>query len=332
MMRQHHLFIACVAISVLLTSCRHQGDALDPKISYAPPAQRIERLEEPFVQLTEQEYAQDWGKELFMGKAFAHEMDLYRALSCFKRSRLLIPKDNVSRLLEIEYDIFLAYYLAQKYGDAVDVFERGPLLQAPGDFEALPTLILLLYDAYLQLDRTEKALRLLDLISSMEIASASELILANAIVHADFASMNQILAIAEGQCESPLPPISQEKQGTIHGFIAGYQLEKKSVSKARMLNAVLPGAGYLYVGQPKTALTSLIINGLFAAAAYQLFDHGYLPAALIVTSLEMGWYFGGINGAGLAASSYNNALYQNRAKDALLQNRLFPILMVEQGF
>ena len=37
----------------------------------------------------------------------------------------------------------------------------------------------------------------------------------------------------------------------------------KSPTKARWLNGILPGAGYSYIGQKQTALTSFLINALF---------------------------------------------------------------------
>jgi hypothetical protein len=123
-------------------------------------------------------------------------------------------------------------------------------------------------------------------------------------------------------------PIGDELQE----FLIEYSCNKKSVSKAQTLNAILPGAGYYYVGQKKSGLTSFIINALFIAATYQLFDHGYIAAGIITGSLECGWYFGGINGAGLAAKEYNEQLYQSLGKEFMIQNRLFPILTIQKGF
>ena len=46
----------------------------------------------------------------------------------------------------------------------------------------------------------------------------------------------------------------------------------------------------------------------------------------------MGWYFGGINGAGLAAQEYNERVYERLARDTMIENKLFPILMLEKAF
>ena len=95
---------------------------------------------------------------------------------------------------------------------------------------------------------------------------------------------------------------------------------------------LLPGAGYYYVGQKKAALTAFVINSLFTAAAYQFFAKGYPAAGFITLSFEAGWYFGGINGAGLAAKEYNERLYEVKAKDFMLKERLFPLLTFETSF
>ena len=76
---------------------------------------------------------------MIMGKAFAREMDLYRALTCFKRAHILIPKSNRERLEEIDYDIFLAYYLGNKYNDAIDAFETSSLMNASIETFPAPT-------------------------------------------------------------------------------------------------------------------------------------------------------------------------------------------------
>jgi hypothetical protein len=111
-----------------------------------------------------------------------------------------------------------------------------------------------------------------------------------------------------------------------------FNAHRKSPEKARWLNGLLPGAGYLYIGQKQTALTSFLINALFIAATYQLFHHGQTAAAIITGGFEVGWYVGGIHGAGLAAEQYNNTLYNRLAKSELTERKLFPILMFQYSF
>jgi hypothetical protein len=246
-------------------------------------------------------------------------MDLYRALTCFKRAQFLIPAKEKQRAIEIEYDIFFAYYVGGKFEDALDIFENGDLAYVDQHFPAFHDLLIAVYDSYMQIDEPDKAYRTLCLISLEDRETSTKLELEKAILEADFPLIEQI---------APSVPFEDE----MFGLVASYSCSAKSVERAQTLNAVFPGAGYWYVGQKNTAVTSFIINALFIAAAYQLFDRGYIAGGLIVTSLETGWYFGGINGAGLAAKEYNEHLYNCLAKEKMVTNRLFPILMIEKGF
>lgn len=314
----HPLWCVSITLCLFCLGCHPNSHVLEPNIFYVPQQRFVEQLCPAFEPLTPEELSQDWGKELFIGVAFAREMDLYRALTCFKRAQILMPCDNYRRL-QTEYNILFCYYLGNKYHDAIQVFETGDLINIPEDFPAFQDLMILLYDAYLKIERPEKAYRILGLLASYDNEAAVSLNLETAIVEGDMPSSS---IIAEHH------PAKED----VGFFLSDFQCRAKSVEKAQLLNAVLPGAGFYYVGQTKSALTSLLINTLFITAAYQFFDRGYIAAGIITTSFELGWYFGGINGAGLAAKEYNEQLYSALGKEMMIQNRLFPILMFQKGF
>lgn len=315
-----NLCLVGASLVLLCFGCQPNSRVIEPHIAYAPQPRMFERLPAPFKDLSAKELQQDWGKELYIGKAFARELDLYRALTCFKRALFLIPKELKERRLEIEYDMFLAYYAGGKFQDAVDVFENSQLLaDAPLDFSALQDLLTLLYDAYQKINQPEKACRILSIITSSDEEVANGLTLETAVVQPDFLLIEQV---------APLHPSGDK----VADFVADFQFKAKSVKKAQALNALIPGAGYFYVGQTKSAFTSFVINTLFIAATWQLFERGYIAAGIITASLETGWYFGGINGAGLQAKEYNERLYEALGKEMLVKERLFPILMIQMGF
>ena len=108
--------------------------------------------------------------------------------------------------------------------------------------------------------------------------------------------------------------------------------KKKSVSRAQTYNAILPGAGFLYVGQKQSALTSFLLNGLFIWASIHFYSKGNYAAGAVFTSLETGWYFGGIYGAGESAKLYNERLYEKEAYPILNSGGFFPVLMLRYGF
>lgn len=305
---------------LLLCGCTKQcEEPWEPSICYTPPARFIERLPSPFKELSAQERATDWGKELYLGKHFAHEMDLYRALTCFKSALYLIPPSQKERQLEIEYDIFLAYFMGNKFNEAIEAFEESHLFNIDSTFPAYREILIALHKAYLEVEMEEKACNVLKILYDYDESTANELTLGIAVQKFDFCTINDV---------APYLPIGEDALQ----FEADYFADTLSVSKARQLSALLPGAGYYYVGQKKAAVTSFIINSLFIAAAYQLFNRGYIAGGIIVSSLEMGWYFGGINGAGLAAEEFNQALYNNKGREFLLEKGLFPVLTFHMGF
>lgn len=311
--------ISLLLVVLLLTSCQRNCLLVEPNICYAPQPRLLDALPSAFPSLQRDEANSDWGRELLIGRAFARELDLYRAITAFKRALILMPKELTDRRMEATYDIILCYYLGGKYQEAVEVFECSDLRDASMSFPAFGDLLILLYDAYIQDDRTERAEAIWQLIDKCSPETADDLHLSQAILDADIGTARELAEARPTTCG-------------VNNWLDCYCCEAKSVRKAQWLNGLIPGAGYLYVGQNKTALTSFVLNGLFIAAAYQFFHRDYIAAGLITLSFEAGWYFGGINGAGLAAKEYNERLYERYGKEILVENRLFPILMFEYAF
>jgi tetratricopeptide (TPR) repeat protein len=295
---------------LFLCACGSSTCPFEPKIHLYPSCRAVDRLPSAFVEVPCHE---EWERELFLGLQFAKEFDFYRAITCYKRAAFLAPSD---KKIEIEYHLVEAYYLGGKYQDVIDVYESGHLGQAPLDFPALKELLLMLYDSYQLEGFFDKAYKIRCYIESLEPSQKEKFELYEAVIDADFCTLNEL------QSEDP----------DVNELLYSYVQSSKSPQKARMLNAILPGAGYYYVDQKKTAVTAFIVNALFTYAAYQFFDRGYVAAGLITTSLEMGWYFGGIQGAGLAANEWNQYAYEAKGKEFLLKKRLFPLLMFEYAF
>lgn len=298
-------------ICILLTGCAVQQNAFEPDIVYFPNQRVLARLPSAFPNLTDEEKNTEWGKELYLGLKFAKEFDFYRAITCYKRALFLAPGNHI-----IEYHIVEAYYFARKYADAIEFYEGSTLGSVTFDFPAIHELLLILYESYLETGQCEKAVRIYTLIHNRNPEESAALNSYTAIINANFCTLNE-LAYADPSMDD---------------FLTSYQSETLSETKARFLNAILPGAGYYYVGQTKAALTSFTINALFTYAAVAFFQRGYIAAGIITSSIEAGWYLGGINGAGLAAKTWNETIYQNKGKDYLITQKRFPILMFEYAF
>lgn len=303
----------------LFTGCTTSKHALTPNIRYDVTTTDIDRIPTAFEPLSREERETEWGKELFIGEFFAREMDLYRALTCFKRALILISDEEIERRQQIEYDIIQSYYFGEKYWDAIAFFEASSLTQPATTFPAVRDLLIMMYDSYEKTCQCEKADRIISLIDKGDAGLAAEIQLYTYLAAGDIPTSAAIAA------QTP-------KSEPVNSFLWEYHSQKKSPQTAETLNAVLPGAGYYYVGQTRSAVTSFIINTLFIWATYKFISKGYVAAGLITASLETGWYLGGINGAGLAAHEYNTHLYNSLGKGTMIRNDLFPVLMFSTAF
>ena len=228
-------------------------------------------------------------------------------------------KKSEERRLQIEYCIFLSYYLGQKYGEAIEIFCNSPLSMVDENFPAYRELMIMLEDCYRNTGPIENQEWIQENLKQFDPEAATDLSLSNSLIEGDIECAR---TLAEG-----LP-----NGEPILSYLDRYECTSKSIPKARFLNALLPGAGYSYVGQKKAAMTSFLINALFIGATYCFIKNGNIPAGLVTASLETGWYFGGIHGAGLAAKEYNERLYEVNTKEVMLENRLFPVLMLRMSF
>jgi tetratricopeptide (TPR) repeat protein len=309
---------AGICILLLLSSCYHTQEKIEPQLDYAIQDKYLLSLPSAFPPLTPDEESQDFAKEYKIGIAFAHQLDLYQAITAFKRAEILLPKDRISRIQEVNYGIFLCYYLGRKYNDAVYVYEHTQLKNVDTTFPAAQDFLLLLYDCYNRLGKDSKAQQILFYIQQQYPEAANKLYVYGQVVDANIEKLEAIGTVPS--------------YAFIDTFVKEYEQEKKSVQKAKILNAVFPGAGYFYLGQTQSGITATLLNGLFIAATYYFFDHGNIAAGAIFTSFEAGWYFGGIYGAAEETKFYNERLYEMKATTMMNEKGLFPGFMIKYAF
>ena len=303
---------------LLFAACYRVPDRIEPRVSYQLQDQYFQHLTGAFPPLTPEERASDWGKEYLIARTFAAELDLYRAVSTFKRAEILI-EGRKERKVEIEYDILLCFFLGKKYTDAISAFERSDLAHVDKTFPAYHDLLLVLYESYREVGDPEKQAKILELIEKTFPDASEELKVSLAIRGGDLSK------IREFACGFQSPSY-------LDNMLGSYQQQKKSVAAAQALNALFPGAGYLYIGQRTSAFTAFFLNSLFIVAAYEFFHHGHTAGGIITTVFESGWYFGGIYGAGEEAKYYNERIYERSAAVILNEHKLFPILMLDHAF
>ncbi|NGX51276.1 MAG: hypothetical protein K1060chlam2_01141 [Chlamydiae bacterium] len=302
-----------------MAGCYKVQDKIEPQVNYSVQDRYLKQLPAAFPPLTASERREEWGREYMIAQKFSRELDLYRAVTTFKRAEFLLPEGNNERLEEIEYQILLSYYLGKRYEEVIQTFDHSSLYHVNSSFPAYHDLLILMYESYIETGQGEKSNYILRIIQHHYPETAKKLELSTALIEGDLDTLR-----AEER--------DDPSKSYLTHLLDSYDAKKKSVSKAQWANALLPGAGYLYVGQRQSAFTSFLLNGLFITAAVYFYSKGNIAAGVITTSFEMGWYFGGIYGGGLAAKYYNERLYERKAYPALNRNKLFPVLMLKYGF
>ena len=102
--------------------------------------------------------------------------------------------------------------------------------------------------------------------------------------------------------KSPLYDNAQELAGL---SLEGEDLSYRSPTAAGVMAGILPGLGHVYCKRPKDGMVALLLNGLFAWAAYESFDQEHYVLGGILSFLEFGWYTGNIYSAVNSAHKYN---------------------------
>ncbi len=278
---------------------------------FAPlSASSTEKLQDTFLSsLKEEEAQQDWVKEYQMGLAFARKGEFDLALHSLKRGLILIPDNLETRANEVQYAVLLTHYLKQDYKQVIESFEGSRLLYVDSSFTLYHDLMFLLYESYEKTHEFKKADHVLAQIQEAYPSEGEELILTRALARKDIEQVKNY---------STLNP----KRSYLAELSDNYMDKLKSPKVAKWLGVLCPGAGYLYAGQPKTAATSFLVNGLLIAASTQLFVSQLYTLGVVVATFEAGWYVGGILGGREATKTYNNWVYQDFQSKVIMQENL----------
>lgn len=351
-------------LSLLLVACTpHVEDTIEPKMECALHEKTLQTLPSAFAPISLVEAKKDWALEYKMGLYFAKKLDLYRAITAFNRAEFLLSEDlefshHLHRKHEVQYLTLLCYSIGKRYDELLHFFENSSLMFIDSTFPVYHDLLVILKEAYEKKENLLKMKAIDKLLTLNYPKTAYHLSIGKALVDGDIPMLTTLLeepTIAKAptpqsneihlinQTDSPfkhhfinltsfdLKRVEDENH-SIEEKIHLYQKTKKSVLAAEVLNALLPGAGYFYVGQKQSAFTAFAINSLFIGTAAYFFKEKNIPAALLTLSFESGWYFGGILGAGEAAKTYNERLYEHHANPVMEEQRLFPILQLQYGF
>lgn len=339
-------------LAFLCLSCGDKYLALSPKLDFAVQDKYLQSLKPIFPPLTTEELKTPWGLEYQIGLAFAKKLDLFHAIASFKRADILIPDSLFQRKSEIQYHIINTYYLGKKFNDVIDSFENSILANTNRNFAGFHDLLIILFEAYQKCDEEDRAVWILQTMKKFYPEEGKKLELTSHLLHANLKELSLLIetkpinkpAIEKTQSELIQPVGFLEEEEEIDEthinhcklackeLIEIYQQNRKSPLLAQTLNALLPGAGYLYLGQKQSAFTAFTLNGLFIAAAGYFYYQDNIPAAIITLGFESGWYLGGIVGVAESAKLYNERIFETHAHHRMRDNKLYPVLMLHHGF
>lgn len=305
---------ACLLLLVSTTGCIKVPEEPVVHITTTLLPAAVEKLPSP-VQLTSDEVKTSWGEEYFLGTQFAKCGDYYRATTCFHRSLFLLPSGS-PHYSEVFHALILTYSLAGKYDQVCSSYERYLDKIVVRDQYLAIDCIMLIYEAYSHQNRQNEASSLLETLPKTE-TTFQTLSLYQTLMRNSEDCFSEALKISSG--------LTANQKEELSHLVALYRDSKKHPETAASLNALLPGAGYVYVREYQTAATAFLLNGLFMAATWQFFSLHQPAAALIAGGFEVGWYAGGIVGAHLAATTYNERLREQLLKNYLLKYKLFPL-------
>ncbi|MCH9621310.1 MAG: hypothetical protein S4CHLAM20_07290 [Chlamydiia bacterium] len=349
---------------LLLISALFGGESLKPQLGYHVHDQYLQTLHSIFPSLDNEEIVTDWGKEYSIGLFFAKELDLYQAITAFKRAAILIPEEKIKRRREIDYQIINAYYLGGRYKSVIQFFDHSLLANIKPGFAAFHDLLIILYDSMVNEKLDDRADRMLKTMEKYFPYEKKKIDIATTIISGELDDVK--LAIDDDFIETSIAQVETSLDAAFYDESNGqkiaperhytaeknlkklshlkeckaatkelfndYQRSKKNPILAGGLNAICPGLGYLYLGQKQSALTALLLNSLTTAAAYYFYKEDNIPAAALTLSFESGWYFGGIYGAKEEAQFYNTRLYEQASHYRMRDHKLYPILMLRHGF
>jgi putative component of membrane protein insertase Oxa1/YidC/SpoIIIJ protein YidD len=113
-----------------------------------------------------------------------------------------------------------------------------------------------------------------------------------------------------------LPYRADVTQSNLRLIEKAQNIKFKKPAVASLLS-VLPGAGYAYVGHNQTAISSFMLNGVFAYATYSSIKKRNYGLATLTGLFSVSFYIANIYGAGQSAKRHNEQMRKNVTNNLL---------------
>lgn len=245
--------------------------------------------------------AQPHADVLRFAEQLLQDGDHYRAIGEFKRFVFLAPA--APEAFHAQLAIGRAYELGGKPGDAAVWLKRlAPL--APSESLRADVLVELAYARYLAGSSLNAADDLDGLLRNPKLVAAAQ---AATLERARYLlAWAQLIGHRPAQAAATFrtvnlawtPELANQAEKAL-------DLPSKSAVLAGILNALLPGLGHVYLGQPFIGLAAFAWNALFIVATVDAFRNKQWGTGAVLGGLELLWYGGAIFGAISGAEKYN---------------------------
>lgn len=249
-----------------------------------------------------------WVDEFDLAKKLTLNQEYDLAIESLKKAWALCPPTYLQDRQSIEFAFINLYYLRKDYFSCTRYFEKSSLLYANANFIDYKKMLFMLYCAYMEIEKEDKASKVLTLLLKEDPLHSNELVAFHALNQKDFKPLLSL-------------DLEPSHQKVLKLLINRFEHRRKSIQKAKWLSLVLPGLGYYYANQKQTALTSFTLNSLFIASTIKLISLKIYPLALFTFAFELGWYFGGMKGSMRAVKQHNDFEFE-KLKSEVMEKKL----------
>jgi tetratricopeptide (TPR) repeat protein len=241
--------------------------------------------------------------------------DFLMAVAEYKRFIFLFP--GHARVEKAAYHVGVCYLSARQYRRAVQSFKNIMLSYPDGRYTVQAQFRM--SEAYLSSNQAGAAITTL-----RNLAIASD----DADTRDEAYYRIGWIYIGMGQWEQALTVFAGISQAGRNSFRLAElsrtlaeepKMKQKSTALAGTL-AIVPGAGYLYLGRYQDAMIALLVNGGLIYAAYEAFSNDLYALGSLITFVEIGFYAGSIYGSVASAHKHNRKKEQQWIED--LRQRL----------
>lgn len=216
------------------------------------------------------------------------EGDYYRAITEYKRFMFLDDVDENKNT--IRFRIGMSYFKAEKYESAIRIFRD--ISRRTENTSLIDKSRTMLAACYYETSDYSMTLNTLQ-----DVARNEEDTLPMKIGWCHLMDGNTREAIDTLSTVRDTSKQKSESLNLVQKAKLYDELPAKSPATAGILSALLPGAGQVYNGRYRDALTSLILNGLFLWGTIEAFDNDENVAGVFGAIVSSGWYAGNVYNA-----------------------------------